>query len=132
MPTYHLYLEQGPPAKRTGARKTMVHVLDLLGCAPKAKSEEAALALVPSAIEVYARWLSGSGEDIATGPLETVIAERWEGQQDWAGQGYMDGAFQAELAPIDADEVERYVQRFEAMRQAMTAALDALSPDEVA
>ena len=31
MPTYQLYLEQGPPLKRVPRRKTMVHVLDLLG-----------------------------------------------------------------------------------------------------
>jgi len=56
---YGLYLEPGP--KR---RKTMVHVLDLLGCIANAPTTEDALAATPEAIEAYLRFLKRIGEDI--------------------------------------------------------------------
>ena len=131
MPTYQLYLEQGPPLKRVPRRKTMVHVLDLLGCAPKAKSEEEALVATPATIDDYRRWLRGIGEDVPLGDIQLEIAERWQGEDSWNGLGYMQQAFQAELTPIDADEVERLVRRFEAMQQLIDAALDSLPPDDL-
>ena len=131
MPTYRLYLEQGPPLKRVPKRKTMVHVLDLLGCAPKAKSEEEALAATPTAIDDYRRWLRGLGEDVPLGDIHLDIAERWQGEDSWNGMGYMQEAFQAELTPIAADEVERLVRRLEAMKAVIDAALDSLPSDEL-
>ena len=52
MTTYKLYLESGPRKKRT-----MVHVLDLLGCIAKGSTTEEALDNTPGAIRAYLRFL---------------------------------------------------------------------------
>ena len=52
MQTYRLYLESGPKKK-----KTMVHVLELLGCIAKGPITDEALSSTPGAIRAYLRFL---------------------------------------------------------------------------
>ena len=52
MQTYKLYLESGPKKK-----KTMVHVLDLVGCIAKGPTTDEALNRTPEAIRAYLRFL---------------------------------------------------------------------------
>ncbi len=82
MPHYPIYLESGP--KR---RKTMVHVLDLLGCVATGPSTEAALQATPDAIRAYLRFLRRHGEAAdLDAPFTTPVAEHiTEGQ--WLGNG---------------------------------------------
>lgn len=59
---YALYLESGPKK-----RKTMVHVIDLLGCVATGPTTDAALDATPAAIDAYRRFLARHGEPIAAG-----------------------------------------------------------------
>src|SRR5205814_1779243 len=82
MTIYELYLESGP--KR---RKTMVHVLDLLGCVAVGPTTEAALAATPAAIDAYRRFLARHGGPVdAAAPIETRVVEHIT-EGDWLGAG---------------------------------------------
>ena len=71
MTTYDLYLESGPRR-----RKTMVHVLDLLGCVAVGPTTDDAIAATPEAIRAYRRFLCRHGEDIdPDAPFDTRVAE---------------------------------------------------------
>jgi predicted RNase H-like HicB family nuclease/uncharacterized damage-inducible protein DinB len=81
---YALYAESGPQRK-----KTLVHVLDLLGCVVQADTTDDALAAAPDAIRAYLRYLRRHGEK-GDPPLkiETRIAEHnteglFSGQAIW-------------------------------------------------
>ena len=59
MITYNLYLESGPRQ-----RKTMVHVLDLLGCVVAGGTTQEALDVTPDAIKAYLSFLHRHGEPV--------------------------------------------------------------------
>lgn len=111
METYRLYLESGPKH-----RKTMVHVLDLLGCSTNGPTTEAAIEATPAAIEAYRRLLKRVGESIDTeAPFQTVVAEHiTEGV--WIGNGTPYLIYTPELEPISKAEVEMLLNRFHQMR----------------
>jgi predicted RNase H-like HicB family nuclease len=104
--TYDLYLESGP--KR---RKTMVHVLDLLGCVAVGPTTDEALAATPDAIRAYRRFLRRHGEPAdADAPIDTrVVAHVTEG--DWLGNGSPYIVFGPDLRPVTAAEIETHVAR---------------------
>ena len=71
MTVYGLYLESGPLH-----RKTMVHVLDLLGCVAVGPTTEDALAATPDAIHAYRRFLGRHGEPVVPDALfDTHVVE---------------------------------------------------------
>ncbi|MGH2617646.1 MAG: type II toxin-antitoxin system HicB family antitoxin, partial [Thermomicrobiales bacterium] len=71
MMNYDLYLESGPRR-----RKTMVHVLDLLGCVAVGLTTEDAIAAAPEAIRAYRRFLHRYGESIdLDASFDTRVAE---------------------------------------------------------
>src|SRR5437879_11842383 len=71
MASYGLYLESGPMR-----RKTMVHVLDLLGCIANGPTTDEALAATPEAIRAYMRFLRRQGERVEErGAIETHVVE---------------------------------------------------------
>jgi predicted RNase H-like HicB family nuclease len=71
MQTYKLYLESGPKKK-----KTMVHVLEVLGCISKGPTSDETLNRTPEAIHAYLRFLKRHGETVdPDGEFETVVAE---------------------------------------------------------
>jgi hypothetical protein len=110
MSRYDLYLESGPKRK-----KTMVHVLDLLGCVANGPTTEAALEATPDAIRSFRRFLHRHGEEIdLDAPIDTRIAEHVT-EGDWLGNGSPYLIFEADLAPIEDDEVERLLRRVEWM-----------------
>ena len=84
MAAYALYLESGPQRK-----KTLVHVLDLLGCVVQGDTTDAAVAAAPDAIRAYRRFLERHGEKLgADAKIETRIAEHntqglFSGQAIW-------------------------------------------------
>jgi predicted RNase H-like HicB family nuclease/uncharacterized damage-inducible protein DinB len=59
MTTYALYLESGPQHK-----KTLAHVLDLLGCVVQGDTTDEAVAAAPDAIRAYLRYLHRHGEKV--------------------------------------------------------------------
>lgn len=104
---YGLYLESGP--KR---RKTMVHVLDLLGCVAVGPTTDDTLAATPDAIRVYLRFLRRHGETNADpdAPFETHIAQHIM-QGDWLGNGSPYLLFDADVEPVTEAELENCIQR---------------------
>ena len=82
MTEYHLYLESGP--KR---RKTMVHVLDLLGCMANGPTTEAALKATPESISAYLRFLKRLGEKADADAAFTTAIEEHITEGDWLGNG---------------------------------------------
>lgn len=106
MTSYDLYLESGP--KR---RKTMVHVLDLLGCVAVGPTTEDALAATPDAIRAYLRFLRRHGEAAdPDAPFETSLAEHVT-EGEWLGNGSPYIVFEPDLRPVTAEEIETYVAR---------------------
>ena len=114
--TYALYLESGPKH-----RKTMVHVLDLLGCIATGPTTEEALAATPDAIDAYRRFLARHGEklDVAA-RINTRIAEhQTEGM--WMGQGSPYVTFSPDLKPIAARELAVLLGRLHATRESLAS-----------
>jgi predicted RNase H-like HicB family nuclease/uncharacterized damage-inducible protein DinB len=107
--TYALYVESGP--KR---RKTMVHVLDLLGCVAVGPTTDDALAATPEAIRAYLRFLRRHGEsptrDDPEAPFTTVVVEHIT-EGDWLGNGSPYLVFEADLEPVSDAEIETYLNR---------------------
>ena len=62
---YALYLESGPQRK-----KTLAHVLDLLGCVVQADTTDEAVAAAPEAIRAYLGYLHRHGEKVD--PQESI------------------------------------------------------------
>ena len=111
MTEYRLYLESGPRRK-----KTMVHVLDLLGCIANGPSTEVALERTPAAIQRYLAFLKRHGDPKnPEKEFTTVIAEHiMEGV--WLGNGDPSIVFEPDLEALAADEMERLIGRLEWMR----------------
>jgi predicted RNase H-like HicB family nuclease/uncharacterized damage-inducible protein DinB len=99
--TYALYLESGPQRK-----KTLGHVLDLLGCVVQADTTDAAVAATPDAIGAYLRYLARHGEKVdEQAKVETRIAEHnteglFSGQALWP----------QDLRPLAPAALARYVR----------------------
>jgi uncharacterized damage-inducible protein DinB/predicted RNase H-like HicB family nuclease len=108
MRTYALYLESGPKKK-----KTMVHVVELLGCVAKGPTTDEALAATPDAIRACLRFLKRHGEKVdPDAPFTTTVAEHvTEGQ--WLGNGDPALVFQPDLGPLTVKNTQTYVQRLE-------------------
>ena len=96
-----LYLESGPRH-----RKTMVHVLDLLGCVAVGPTTEAALAATPDAIRAHLRFMRRHGEPIDPDALfETEVVEHIT-EGDWLGNGSPYLVFAPDLEPVTSEEIE--------------------------
>jgi predicted RNase H-like HicB family nuclease/uncharacterized damage-inducible protein DinB len=68
---YALYLESGPQHK-----KTLAHVLDLLGCVVQGDTTDEAAAATPETIRAYLSYLRRHGEKVdPSAKIETRIAE---------------------------------------------------------
>ena len=81
---YALYLESGPQRK-----KTLAHVLDLLGCVVQGDTTDAAVAATPDTIRAYRQYLQRHDEKLdASTKIETRIAQHnteglFSGQAIW-------------------------------------------------
>src|SRR5438445_2212992 len=101
MTTYALHLESGPQHK-----KTLVHVLDLLGCVVQADTTDEALAAAPDAIRSYLRYLGRHVQAVDPNEkVETRLAEHnteglFSGQALWP----------QDLKPLSPAALARYVK----------------------
>ena len=111
MKTYSLCLESGPKKQRT-----MVHVIDLLGCVAKGATTDEAIANTPDAIRAYRKFLKRHDESIdVNGQVKTKVIEHvTEGQ--WLGNGDPALVFQFDLRPITPPEIETYLQHLDWLR----------------
>lgn len=116
MTTYGLYLESGPRR-----RKTMVHVLDLLGCVAIGPTTDDALAATPDAIRAYRRFLHRHRESVdLEATVETHVVEHiMEG--DWLGNGSPYLVFGPDLEPVSDREIEMFLRRFGWLREELAA-----------
>jgi hypothetical protein len=111
MTVYDLYLESGPKRK-----KTMVHVLALLGCTANGPTTEQALANTPSEIERYRRFLHRIGERIdLQAPVETRVAQHIT-EGEWLGNGSPSVVFDGDLEPVTGAEIDMALRRLQGMR----------------
>lgn len=126
MKVYLLYLESGPMRK-----KTMVHVLDLLGCIANGPTTEEALARTPDAIRAYLSVLQRHGEEVDPAEeFQTEIAEHVT-EGSWLGNGDPALVFAPDLEPVSQEERERLIRRMEALRAELLALVDGLSEQEI-
>ena len=122
MTLYRLYLESGP--KR---QKTLVHVLDQLGCVAGGPTTEAALVRTPDAIRAYLRFLQRHGEPAdPEADVQTEVAEHITVGL-WLGNGDPSLLFEPDRAPLTPEDLEGYIARLEWMRAELGALVGGLS-----
>jgi DinB superfamily len=120
---YSLYLESGPKKK-----KTMVHVLDLLGLVVRGSTTDKALAAVPASIRKYLTFLHDRcGESLdASTPFSTRIATHvMEGS--WLGEGDPTPGFPPDFLPLDLAELTLYVSRLRSFHGQLFCLVEGLS-----
>ena len=98
---YALYLESGPQRK-----KTLAHVLDLLGCVVQGDTTDEAVAAAPDTIRAYLRYLARHGEKVdPDAKIETRVAQHntegmFSGQAIWP----------QDLKPLAPSALSRYLR----------------------
>jgi predicted RNase H-like HicB family nuclease len=106
--TYDLYLESGPRR-----RKTMVHVLDLLGCVALGPTTDDALAVTPDAIRAYRRFLQRHGDSVdPDASFKTRVVEHIT-EGTWLGNGSPYLLFEPDFAPVTDADVATFTRRVE-------------------
>jgi len=125
MNEYVLYLESGPRR-----RKTMVHVLDLLGCIVRGPTTEQALDVAPAGIQSYLKFLKRHGEAVdPKAAFTTAVAEHvMEGP--WIGNGNPTGGFGPDFQPLGAHELDIFLQRMDWMLVDLVALLRDISLED--
>lgn len=110
MTEYSLYLESGPKRK-----KTMAHVLNLLGCIAQGPTTEAALEATPDAIRVYLGFLQRHGEKVD--PLELFTTRVVEHVTDgnWLANGDPTPGFAPDFEPLSLRMLGIHLQRLDWM-----------------
>ena len=127
MTEYTLYLESGPQH-----RKTMVHVLDLLGCVATGPTTEAALDATPDAIRAYLRFLKRHGERVdPAASFSTQIGQHIAETAIFIGQGSPYITFESDLEPVSEREIETFLARFHWMRKELAAWVETQSDKQL-
>lgn len=106
MKEYALYLESGPRQ-----RKTMVHVLDLLGCVVRGATTEEALEVTPAGIQRYLRFLRRHGEKVDSEDAFTTAVAEHVMEGPWLGNGNPTPGFGPDFQELGVDELEFYLRR---------------------
>ncbi len=114
--TYALYLESGPQRK-----STLVHVIDLLGCAWFAPTTDEAVAAAPEEISAYLRYLKRHGEKVdPKAPIATRVAEHIT-EGDFLGHGSPQAVYTPDRKPVTPSELATYLRRLEWSRADLLA-----------
>jgi len=125
MSSYKLYLESGPRRK-----KTMVHVLQLLGCTTNGPTTEEALDRTPQAIHAFHRFLERHGQPVENdGLVELVVAEHVT-EGIWLGNGDPSIIFEPDLEPVGETEMEQFIGRLAGMGQEVAQLVSPLSQSQ--
>src|SRR5690606_35973766 len=124
MATYGLYRESGPRR-----RKTMVHVLQILGCVAVGPTTDDALAATPEAIRAYLRFLDRCGEKVdLDAPIETQIVEHIT-EGIWLGNGSPYILYGPDLEPVTDAEMQTFVGRHLRLREELATWAESLSDE---
>ncbi len=110
MTTYHVHLESGPQRRRT-----MVHVLELLGCTANGPTTEEALAATPEAVQQFGAFLKRHGESFDARAAVHVKVEEHITKGEWLGNGSPYLVFADDLKPLSDVEIDTLLARFAAM-----------------
>ncbi len=114
---YALYAESGPQRK-----KTLVHVLDLLGCVVQADTTDEALAAAPAAIRAYLGYLERHGENVDPNEkIETRLAEH-----NTAGMFSGQAMWPQDLKPLPPAALTRYLRWLEWSRADLLALVNGM------
>lgn len=122
MPDYALYLESGPQHK-----KTMVHVLGLLGCVIRGTTTEEALARTPTGIQTYLHFLQASGEPFDAAAPFTTHTETHIIGTSWIGEGNPACGFAPDFEPLSRQYFNAYIDRLEALHERLFKLIQPLS-----
>ncbi len=106
-----LYLESGPMRK-----KTMVHVLDLLGCIAQGPTTEAALEAAPEAIRAYLHFLRRHGEAVEPENTFTTAIAVHVTEGIWLGNGDPTPGFAPDFQPLSTKDLNIYLRRLAWLR----------------
>jgi predicted RNase H-like HicB family nuclease len=124
MTTYRLYLDHGP--KR---RKTMVHVMDLMGCVTNGPTTDEALASTPGEIGSFISFLADHGDPVDPDePFDTEIAEEIT-QGQWLGNGIQ--VFGPDRDPLSSEELGSLLDRYDWIHEALLDHVAELDPAEL-
>lgn len=123
---YALYLESGPRRK-----KTMVHVLDLLGCIARGTTTGEALEATPGAIRDFLRFLQRHGDRVdPEAEFSTAIAEHvMEGP--WLGDGNPEPGFAPDFEPLTLEEQGALLDRLGWLRDDLLEMISSIPPDQL-
>jgi predicted RNase H-like HicB family nuclease/uncharacterized damage-inducible protein DinB len=126
MKEYALYVESGPRKRRT-----MVHVLDLLGCVVRGATTETALEATPDAIHLFLRFLHAHGDKVnPVEPFTTDVVEHiMEGS--WIGNGDPMPGFGPDFKELSEDELHVYLKRLGWIEDALLHMAEGLSDDQM-
>ena len=103
-----LYLESGPQRK-----STLVHVVDLLGCACFGPTTDEAVAAAPDEIRAYLGYLKRHGEKVDhDAPIATRVAEHIT-EGDFLGHGSPQAVYAPDRKPVTPAELAVYLRRLE-------------------
>lgn len=127
MKTYNLYLESGPQHK-----KTLLHVLDLLGCNVQGATTDEAIAAAPAVISAYLRFLKRAGEKVdPKAPFKTHVAQHVIGPGSAIGMDSSVITFGPDLKPVTPREIQTYIARYHAMRKELATWVEAQSDKQL-
>jgi uncharacterized damage-inducible protein DinB len=119
---YALYLESGPQRK-----STLVHVVDLLGCACFGPTTDEAVAATPDEIRAYLRYLRRHGDrGDPDAPITVHVAEHVT-EGDFLGHGSPQAVYTSDRKPVTPAELATYLRRLEWSRGDLLALLDGAS-----
>jgi predicted RNase H-like HicB family nuclease len=125
MAEYTIYLECGPQQ-----RKTMVHVLDLLGCIAKGATMEVALEGTPPAIRAFHEFEAHhSSHTSSPQPITYHIAEHVK-KGPWLGYGDPVSGFTPDFADLTIEDLNTYVQRLKWMEEDVLHLVEAILFEE--
>jgi predicted RNase H-like HicB family nuclease/uncharacterized damage-inducible protein DinB len=113
---YALYLESGPQHK-----KTMVHVLELLGCVANGPTTGQAIEATREAISAYLRFLQRCGEAVDPKVEFTTSVKEHVTQGTWLGNGSPYLMFGPDFEPVTERDMEVFTHRFEKLREMLAA-----------
>jgi uncharacterized damage-inducible protein DinB/predicted RNase H-like HicB family nuclease len=126
MTQYALYIESGPKH-----RKTMVHVLGLLGCIAQGATTEAAMEATPKAIRDYVRFLSLHGEIILAEDDFTLQVVQHVTEGNWLGNGDPTPGFPPDFKPLSGQDLALYARRLNWLHADLLQCIADISIDQL-
>jgi predicted RNase H-like HicB family nuclease/uncharacterized damage-inducible protein DinB len=124
---YALYLESGPRR-----RKTMVHVIDLLGCIAQGSTTEEALGAAPEAIRAYLRFLLRHGEPVEPERAFTTAVAAHVMEGNWLANGDPTPGFAPDFGPLRAEDLSTYLRRLDWLLADLQEQVRTLPPEQMA